>query len=100
MVPERDLAVLVAAGLGLAYVMEQRGQPHHQVVGRLGHHGNRVREHILVTMYRILLHLERGQLRHDLPHPAAVDTRPEPGRGSVAAEQPAEFFAELVDDHP
>ena len=91
MMAEGHLAVLVAAGSGLAYVVEQGGQAHHEVVGRLGHDRDGVGEHILVPVDRILLHPQIRQFGHDLGHPAAVDGRPQPRRGIVAADQIAQL---------
>ena len=91
MMAKGDLAVLVAAGAGLAYVVEQGSQANHQVVGRLGHDRDGVGEHVLVPVDRVLFHLQVGQFRHDLGHPAAVDRGPQPGRGVVASDQVAQL---------
>ena len=69
------------ARLGLADVVEQRGQPHDRAAGRgLGDHRDRVGQHVLVAVDRVLLDPHGGQLGEETSATPGVDEEPQPGR--------------------
>ena len=56
--------------------MEERGQPQNQISSGLGHHRDRVSQHVFVAMDRILLQAERWQFGDDLVGEAGVNQMP------------------------
>ena len=87
-VAERDVAVLVGAGSRLADVVEQGGEPEPQRRLGLGGDRDRVGQHVLVAVDRVLLEPERGQFGHDLVGQRRVDEAPKP-RSGVGHQQHA-----------
>ena len=59
-VVEAHAAVGERPGLRLADVVEQRGEAHDQLGPRVAHDRDRVREHVLVRVDRVLLEPHRG----------------------------------------
>ena len=84
--------VLETSGLGLGDVVEQRGQANDEVGRGLGDDGDRVRQDVLVTMDRILLHPQRRQLGYERVDAAAVDRRPQGGGNVVGHQNLVESF--------
>ena len=66
---------------------------------RLGHHRDRVGEHVLVAVDRVLLHPHGRQLGQDDVGDAGVDEEPEPRGRVVDDEQLAELVADALRRH-
>ena len=93
----RDLA-----RLGLADVVEQRREPERRASGsasRLLDHGERVVQHVLVLVHRVLLELQRGELGQELVGETGLDQQLQSARGSGRGEQLGELVADPLGRH-
>ena len=87
-VVEAHAAAGERAGLGLADVVEQRGQAHEQLGPRVAHHRDGVREHVLVRVDRVLLEPHLVELGQELVGEAGLGEEPQ-ARARVVDEQRA-----------
>ena len=83
-------------GLGLAHVVEQRGQARRLAVAAtvVGHHRDGVGQDVLVAVDRVLLEAHGGQLGQELLGQAGLDQEPQPGGGVVDDQQLVELVAD------
>ncbi len=79
-VVEADTARTDRARLRLADVVQERGETHAQLGTRLAHDCDRVGEHVLVLMDRVLLELHGVELGQELVGQAGAAEEPQPGR--------------------
>ena len=70
------------AGLGLADVVEQRGQAQHPIGAGLVDHRQRVGQDVLVAVDRVLFEGQPRQLGKELGRQAGADHEPEGHRGN------------------
>ena len=98
-VVEAHTAVGERAGLGLADVVEQRGQAHHQLGPRVAHHGDRVREHVLVGVDRILLEAHAVELGQELVAELGLGEEPQARAGVVDQQELRELVADALRAH-
>ena len=111
MVEGRALARLVAARARLADVVEQRRQAHAPEVERRSvrwllvrrphvlDDRDRVRQHVLVTMDRVVLEPHRRQLRQEVLGEAGLVDEEQAGRRMVEREQLVELVADALAGH-
>ena len=100
--PRPDHLVVVEAhpagaelpGGRLADVVEEGGEPEHQVGAGAHGHRDAVGQHVLVTLYRVLLHLQVDQLGEEVGGEPGADHPPQ-GRFRVGG---GEQLGELVAD--
>ncbi len=98
-VMERRAALLERARLRLADVVQQRGEPQHEVRAHLLHDRDRVREHVLVVVDRVLLELHRVELGQELVREPGAGEEPEARRRVVDDEQLRELVADPLRAH-
>ena len=87
------------ARLGLAHVVEERGQPEDLVGGRVLDDGDRVRQHVLVAMDRVLLQRQSRQLGQELVGQSGLDQEPQPRTRAVDDEELVELHADALRRH-
>ena len=101
---------LEATSLGLADVVQQRGEPQHEIgtrgrlvrglqVDRLLHHDERVLVDILVAVMLIDLKLQAGELRQDVRREAGLDEDRETQTWACSEEKLAQFIANALRGH-
>jgi hypothetical protein len=95
-VVEADAAGADRAGLGLADVVEERGEADPQLGPGVAHHGDRVREHVLVLVDRVLLELHGVELGQELVGQAGPGEEPQPRRGVECHQQLRELVADAL----
>ena len=93
---EGDTVVAVTARARLADVVQERTEPYLQIRTRLGHDGDRVREHVLVSVDRVLLEPHRIQLGQELVGEAGVGDQPESRRRVVGQQQLRQLVADAL----
>ena len=84
---------------GLADVVEQPREPEHRVGLQPLDDRERVPEHVLVPMHRVLLELQRRQLGQELVRQPRLDQQGEPGAGRSRDEQLVELVADPLRRH-
>ena len=101
---------LEATSLGLANVVQERGEPQHEVgprgrlmrglqVDRLLHHDERVFVDILVAVMLIDLKLQAGEFRQDVRRKAGLDEHRETQAWACSEEKLAQFVANALRGH-
>ena len=87
------------AGLRLADVVEERGEAHRQLRARLGHHGDRVGQDVLVVVDRVLLEGQAGQFGEELVGQPRPHQEPQAGRRVVDHQQLRQLVADPLGAH-
>jgi hypothetical protein len=81
---------------GLPMSWNRAASPHDPLGPRVLDHGDRVGEHVLVGVDRVLLEGEGGQLGEELLGQAGAHQEPQPGPGPVDHEQLVELRADAL----
>ena len=103
---ERHAVLRDGTRLRLSDVVQQRRQPHEPIAlsirfarRHVRHDGDRVLEHVLVTMNGILFETKAGNLGQELVEEPGVVQEPEPGRGVVDDEELVQLVADPLGRH-
>ena len=92
-------AVAIERVLGLPTSCSSAARRTIAVRAGLGHHGDRVGQHVLVAVDRILLEAHRRQLGEELVGQTGVDDEPQAGGRVVDHEQLVELVADALGRH-
>ena len=98
-VVEAHAGVADRAGLGLADVVQQRGEAHDALGPGLGHDRDGVGQHVLVAVDRVLLEAHGRQLGQELVDQPGVDQEPQARRRVLDHEQLVELVADPLGRH-